>query len=222
MVNSRDLNLLRSDVRQNVEKFLAECKAQGLKVLVTQTVRDDEYQAHLYEQGRTRPGSIVTNSSRTTFHGAGLAFDICQNIKGQEYSDLAFFQNCAAIAKHMGFSWGGDWKSFPDRPHFQWDERGKYTFSRAKGPAQMPLYEEEIEMITVESIQQMSDAAVLALANRVQTVLGKQEQQPGKVLDELGVSVKMGITDGSVPKQLVTRAQAAVMAKRAAEYAMNK
>ena len=86
----------------------------------------------------------------------------------------------------------------------------------------MPLYEEEIEMITVESIQQMSDAAVLALANRVQTVLGKQEQQPGKVLDELGVSVKMGITDGSVPKQLVTRAQAAVMAKRAAEYAMNK
>lgn len=213
MVNSRDLNLLRSDVRQNVEKFLAECKAQGLKVLVTQTVRDNEYQAYLYAQGRTRPGSIVTNSSRTTFHGAGLAFDICQNIKGQEYSDASFFKNCAIIAKHMGFSWGGDWSKFPDRPHFQWDERGKYTFNRTKGPAQMPLYKEETEVITVESIEQMSDAAVLALANKVQTVLGRQEQG-GKIGEELQEAVALGVTDGSNPRAFCTRAQAAVMIKR--------
>lgn len=146
MVNSRDISLLRDDVEHNVRVFLQLCEAQGLRVLITQTVRDDEYQAYLYEQGRTRPGSIVTNSKRTTFHGAGLAFDICQNIKGQEYSDAAFFVNCAAIAKHLGFSWGGDWKNFPDRPHFQWDEGGKYKFNRSKSPAQMPLHEEVNEV----------------------------------------------------------------------------
>ena len=216
MVNSRDLSLLRPDVRRNAENFLSACNAQGLKVLITQTVRDDEYQAYLYAQGRSRPGKVVTNSKRTTFHGAGLAFDICQNIKGQEYSDAAFFQNCAAIAKHMGFSWGGDWKYFSDKPHFQWDERGKYAFSRTKEPAQMPLYEEETEMITVESVQQMSDAAVLALANRVQDVLGKQEQT-GKVGEELKEAVALGITDGSNPKAFCTRAQCAVMVKRAAQ-----
>lgn len=212
MLNSRDIDLLRPDVAENVRVFLRLCKEQGLKVLITQTVRDDEYQAYLYSQGRTRSGSIVTNSKRTTFHGAGLAFDICQNIKGQEYSDAAFFVNCAAIAKHLGFSWGGDWKSFPDRPHFQWDERGAYTFSRTKGPAQMPLYEED-EMITEKSISEMSDGAVLALASRMQTILGRQEQG-GKVGEELREAMDMGITDGSSPKAFCTRAQAAVMNKR--------
>lgn len=143
MINSRKLSDLRSDVRANAELLLAECEKQGLRVLVTQTLRDDEYQAKLYAQGRTLPGQIVTNSKVTTYHGAGLAFDICQNIKGHEYSDLAFFANVAILAKHMGFTWGGDWKRFPDRPHFQWDAGGKWSGSllRAKIlPPMMPLY----------------------------------------------------------------------------------
>ena len=143
MINSRSLKDLRPDVRANAELLLAECEKQGLRVLVTQTLRDDEYQAKLYAQGRTLPGQIVTNSKVTTFHGAGLAFDICQAIKGHEYSDLAFFANVAILAKHMGFTWGGDWKSFPDRPHFQWDAGGKWSGSllRAKIlPPMMPLY----------------------------------------------------------------------------------
>lgn len=216
MLNSRDLTLLRDDVEQNVKKFLELCEAQGLKVLVTQTVRDDEYQNYLYQQGRTRPGSIVTNSQRTTFHGAGLAFDICKNVKGQEYSDSDFFKKCGAIGEKLGFTWGGNWTRFTDMPHFQWDERGKYSFSYSKGPAKMPLYEEENEMITVESINQMSDDAVLALANRIQDILSEQEQT-GRLAEELKEAVKMGITDGSNPKQFVTRAQAAIMAKRAAK-----
>ena len=81
MLNSRDISLLRDDVEKNVRIFLQLCEEEGLPVLITQTVRDDEYQAYLYEQGRTRPGGIVTNGKRTTFHGAGLAFDICKNVK---------------------------------------------------------------------------------------------------------------------------------------------
>ena len=216
MLNSRDTSLLRPDVRANLQIFVEMCKAEGLPVLITQTVRDDEYQAYLYAQGRTRPGNIITNGKRTTFHGAGLAFDICKNVKGEEYSDNYFFDRCGAIGKRVGFSWGGNWRGLPDRPHFQWDEGGKYKFNRAQGPAQMPLYKED-EMITEKSIEEMSDAAVLALASRIQTVLGRQEQQPGKLLNELHEAVAMGITDGKTPRQFVTRAQAAVMAKRAAE-----
>lgn len=215
MVNSRDVSLLRNDVEANCRAFLDICESQGLKVLVTQTVRDDEYQAYLYAQGRTRPGNIVTNSKSTTFHGAGLAFDICQNIKGQEYSDEGFFLNCAIIAKHMGFSWGGDWKTFTDKPHFQWDEQGKYKFNMVTSPKKMPLYKED-EMITEKSIEEMSDAAVLALANKMQTILGRQAQT-GKVGEELAEAVGLGITDGSSPKAFCTRAQAAVMVKRAIE-----
>lgn len=166
MINSRSLDDLRPDVRANAELLLAECEKQGLRVLVTQTLRDDEYQAYLYAQGRTRKGQIVTNSKVTTFHGAGLAIDVCQNIKGQEYSDLAFFRNVAILAKHMGFSWGGDWRSFPDRPHFQWDAGGKWSGSllRAKIlPPMMPLYkpgtpkEKEKEMVYYKNLSDVPE-----------------------------------------------------------------
>lgn len=142
MVNSRDLNALRPDVRVNVKKLLELCSAQGLKVLITQTVRDDEYQAYLYAQGRTRPGVIVTNSRTTTFHGRGLAVDFCQNIKGHEYDAVGFFANVATIAKGIGFSWGGDWKTFVDYPHLQWDDHGNYTTAMLRAGKTCPAMPE--------------------------------------------------------------------------------
>ena len=145
MLNSRDINLLRPDVAANCRKWVERCKAAGLNVLVTQTVRDKEYQESLYAQGRTKPGSIVTNGRTPTFHAdtAGLAFDFCKNVKGHEYDDIDFFKKAAAIAKEMGFSWGGDWKSFVDRPHIQWDNSGEWTSSMilaGKLPPEMPLW----------------------------------------------------------------------------------
>ena len=212
MVNSRDLSLLREDVRANVYAWMRLCETEGLPVLITQTVRDDEYQSHLYAQGRTRAGRIVTNSKRTTFHGAGLAVDFCKNVKGQEYGDRAFFDRVIVLAKQVGFSSGADWKSFPEQCHLQWDEGGRYQFDRTKSPKNMPLYEED-EMITKKSVEQMDDAAVLALANRVQSVLG--EQHNGGLVEEFEEAIEMGITDGSKPEALCTRKQAAVMIKRA-------
>ena len=157
MLDSRDIALLRPDVEANCRKWLERCKAAGLNVLITSTVRDREYQEYLYAQGRTRPGSIVTNAKIPTFHAdtAGLAFDFCKNVKGHEYDDTAFFKKAAAIAKEMGFSWGGDWKSFVDRPHIQWDNGGEWTSAMIRAdklPPAMPLWgaengrEEETEV----------------------------------------------------------------------------
>ena len=152
MLNSRDISLLRSDVAANCRIWIRLCSAQGLNVLVTQTVRDAEYQEYLYAQGRTRPGSIITNGKTPTFHWdkAGLAFDFCKNVKGHEYDDAEFFRKAGAVAKKMGFSWGGDWKSFVDNPHIQWDAHGTYTNSMilaGRMPPSMPLYEEDEDMV---------------------------------------------------------------------------
>lgn len=119
MYHSRDIADLRADVRANCVIFLDLCKEAGLPVLVTETVRDDEYQRYL-----ARMGYAAKNATRPTFHGvkAGLAFDICKNVKGHEYDDPSFFARCGQIGKQVGFSWGGDWKKFPDKPHFQWDD----------------------------------------------------------------------------------------------------
>ena len=220
MINSRAIDDLRADVAENCRIFIALCAAEGLPVLVTQTLRDDEYQAALYAQGRTKPGSIVTNSKTTTFHGVGLAFDICKNVKGEEYSDASFFQRCGEIGRSMGFSWGGDWESFSDRPHFQWDYKGQYSGSMVRAgrtPPAMPIYrKEDDEMITINDINAMDEAAVLALVDKIQNVLGARVQG-GSVGAELQQAVEMGITDGSNPRAFCTRAQAAVMVKRMKE-----
>ena len=67
MLKSRDINRLRSDVAANCRIFLSLCKAEGLPVLVTETVRDKEYQAKLYAQGRTEPGKDRYQTKDTLF-----------------------------------------------------------------------------------------------------------------------------------------------------------
>jgi len=218
MLNSRDLADLRADVRVNVETLLALCRDQGLAVLITQTLRDNEYQAYLYEQGRSRPGSIVTNSKTTTFHGAGLAVDFCENRKGHEYDDPAFFRNVAIIAKGIGFSWGGDWKTFIDRPHLQWDDHGRYTTAmlRAGFPCQlMPDYEGE-HMDIDKLIDKMTpEQAYKIRAKADEHAMKLPLPTSWDAAGELGEAKALGITDGSNPMIATPRYQTAIMVKRA-------
>ena len=102
MLNSRDIDRLRPDVAANCRAWLELCRAAGLLVLVTGTVRDEEYQQYCFENG-------TAATPVPSFHGeqAGLAFDFCQNIKGQEYSDSAFFQRAGELGEQVGFEWGG-------------------------------------------------------------------------------------------------------------------
>lgn len=141
MLNSRDVDKLRPDVAANCWALIALAKQAGYNVLVTGTVRDTEYQTLCYNQGNA--GTKIPS-----FHSvkAGLAFDICQNVKGREYNDNAFWQAVGAIGKKIGFTWGGDWKSIVDKPHFQWDAHGKYTGEMVRNgiyPPAMPIYQED-------------------------------------------------------------------------------
>lgn len=121
---SRDINLLHPRLRRIIPQIIAECKAQGLPVLVTQTMRTKAEQDALYAQGRTKPGNIVTNAwYPNSAHCWGVAFDFCRNVKGREYDDSdGFFARVAAIAKPYGLTWGGDWKNFVDKPHLELTE----------------------------------------------------------------------------------------------------
>lgn len=121
---SRDINLLHPRLRRIIPQIIAECKAQGLPVLVTQTLRTKAEQDALYAQGRTKPGNIVTNVwYPNSAHCWGVAFDFCRNVKGREYDDSdGFFAKVAAIAKPYGLTWGGDWKNFVDKPHLELTE----------------------------------------------------------------------------------------------------
>lgn len=117
---SRDTTLLHPTLQAKLQQFLTACKASGLNVLITETLRTVAEQDAKYAQGRTKAGPVVTNakgSSYSSQHQWGIAFDFCKNVKGQEYSDTKFFKQCGAIAKGLGLGWGGDWKNPVDMPH---------------------------------------------------------------------------------------------------------
>ena len=113
----RDISELNPVAQKACNLFMQECKKAGLNVLITETYRSQARQNYLYEQGRTRAGNIVT-WTKNSRHTGRMAWDICKNVKGQEYSDAKFFEQCGAIAKKLGITWGGTWTT-PDKPHFE-------------------------------------------------------------------------------------------------------
>jgi len=101
----------------------------GINVQITSGLRTYAEQTKLYNQGRTTAGNIVTNAKAgQSIHNFGLAidyvlvsedgnkafWDINRNMNGNQVRD--WFE-VATIGKSLGFSWGGDWKSFKDYPH---------------------------------------------------------------------------------------------------------
>ena len=136
MINSRDFDKLRPRTREKAIAFQTACREAGLPVLIYQTLRDAEYQDQLYAQGRTKPGKVVTNAKGgSSFHEYGVAIDFVPLVEGlPAWNDDKRYQQCAQIGKKCGFEWGGDFKSFKDRPHLQ-DTMGFTIADYAAGKA---------------------------------------------------------------------------------------
>jgi len=118
-------------IRTKAHEWLVNCSIQNIGVRVTQAIRDYEYQDLLYEQGRTKPGKIITNAQGgQSWHNFGLAFDFClfhrdrtiswDMIEDLNHDGISDWTEVVHIANDLGFEWGGDWsKEFRDYPHFQ-------------------------------------------------------------------------------------------------------
>ena len=142
----RDINELLPIAQKACRLFLSECKKEGLDVLITETYRSQDRQNELYAQGRTKAGQKVT-WTKNSRHTSRLAWDICKNKKGEEYSDYDFFASCGAIAKRLGITWGGDWKT-PDRPHFEVSKNWSY-----EGDEEMTTEERQKFNALVEQVE---------------------------------------------------------------------
>ena len=126
MIDSRKLSDLHPDVRKRADKFVAACKATGIALLVTSTLRDKECQNALYAKGRTAPGRIVTNAKGgQSWHNYGLALDIVPMVNGKPVwstsgPDAALWKQVGEIGESCGLEWAGRWKSFKETAHFQY------------------------------------------------------------------------------------------------------
>jgi peptidoglycan L-alanyl-D-glutamate endopeptidase CwlK len=132
LINSRLVKDLHPIVKELCEKHIAACEKRGIRIITTSTLRDNEYQATLYAQGRTKAGSIVTNMKEIGPHGFGLAYDVVATIAGNAiWNDNAIWKIIGEEGKKLGLVWGGDWKSISDKPHFEYTGGLKATDLRA-------------------------------------------------------------------------------------------
>lgn len=99
-------------VKYLAQKLIAESKKAGIPIIVTATMRDAEYQLKCYNNGTSKTKLIGP-------HAFGLAFDVCINSKTDAYN-AAKLKQVGAIGKKLGLTWGGDWKSIVDLPHFEY------------------------------------------------------------------------------------------------------
>lgn len=136
---ARDITQLHPRLQKKVDELISLCKKNGIAIKISECYRTVDEQNELYAQGRTKPGSIVTNARGTSYssqHQWGIALDffLDMDIDGDgKKSDDAFnnrkstFNKVGKLAKSIGLGWGGDWKSPVDLPHVYLPDWGKTT-----------------------------------------------------------------------------------------------
>lgn len=109
------------------QNFLVAAKKEGIDLKITFGLRTFAEQQKIYDQGRTTPGPIVTKAKPgQSFHNYGLAIDVVPIVNGKADWNSKLWTKIGDIGKACGFSWGGDWKTFKDLPHFEYPKNTNY------------------------------------------------------------------------------------------------
>ncbi|MCS1393556.1 M15 family metallopeptidase [Lysinibacillus boronitolerans] len=115
----RDLSELTGTAQTACRLLFQECFKAGIDfIFITETYRSQARQNYLYEQGRTRPGQVVTWTLKSN-HTSRRAWDIAVAPPRNLY-DISTLSKVGAIAKKLGIEWGGYWQARNyDAPHFE-------------------------------------------------------------------------------------------------------
>jgi peptidoglycan L-alanyl-D-glutamate endopeptidase CwlK len=142
---SRLISNLNPEVSKLCREHIKNCQEEGIVLLVYDTRRTMKEQALLYAQGRridelpiqvirhiideveawqrqglvNAPGEIVTNTMKSN-HLSGNAYDCVPSVDGKcVWDDGQLWSKVGEIGKKLGLTWGGDWETLRDRPHFE-------------------------------------------------------------------------------------------------------
>ena len=120
----RDLTKCHPHLQKLAKELVIVCEKQGCPIGIGECFRTVQEQNRLYDQGRTKPGPVVTNAPGSTYrsmHQWGVAFDVYRKDGKGAYNESGnYFQRVGAIGKSLGLEWGGDWKSIVDKLHFSY------------------------------------------------------------------------------------------------------
>lgn len=122
---NRDLAKLAPFFLERLKVALRECIAHGYPVDLFEGYRSPDRQDWLYDQGRTRPGKVITNARAwQSWHQFGLAADIVGRTQGKWDWSIDYDRITVIMNRH-----GFESLKF-EKPHFQ--ITGGLTFREAK------------------------------------------------------------------------------------------
>ncbi len=123
-ISNQRIESLHPKIRSNAICFINDVeKTLKIKLRITHGLRTIKEQDALYAIGRDKSGKkvgkVVTNAKGgESFHNYGLAIDVVEINAGKAIWNTEW-DKIAKIGEKHGFEWGGSWKTFKDKPHFQ-------------------------------------------------------------------------------------------------------
>lgn len=144
---NRDLSALHPGLQPLVTRWINNCRARKIQILVVETARSWDVMKAYYSRGRNelatvnslykraglRPITLKDNRSTITnampgesWHYYGLALDAVPVINGKAdwlynpEDPKDYFDEMAEEADMLGLTWGGKFRTFPDYPHLEY------------------------------------------------------------------------------------------------------
>ncbi len=109
------ITTLHRKVQPIARRFVRLAAENGITIRITSGTRTYAEQDALFNKhdGTTKARGGQSN------HNFGLALDVTIFKDGQPVYESPKYQTLGKLGKSLGLSWGGDWESFQDEPHFQ-------------------------------------------------------------------------------------------------------
>lgn len=121
--NRVNLDKLAPNTRKAAYAWYEYCIKIGADILIYETIRTIETQKKYLADGKSK--------TLKSYHLVGQALDFVP-VTAAGSADYNGYGNAAikkaiSEAKRLGFEWGGDWKTFVDKPHLQFNYEGYGT-----------------------------------------------------------------------------------------------
>ena len=114
--NRAYLQDLTPEMQDRTKQLIAYANSKGYDVEITSGYRTPEKQAELREKYKNEPGRVAKNSA----HCAGKAVDISVYKNGVK-SDEGYNLLGQYAKSELGMRWGGDFSTYRERWHFDYD-----------------------------------------------------------------------------------------------------
>lgn len=105
---------LHRKVQPVARQFVKLAATNGITIKITSGTRTYAEQDKLFAKG-----GVTKARGGQSNHNFGIAIDVTIFDGAKPVWESPKYQTLGKLGKSLGFTWGGDWQSFKDEPHFQ-------------------------------------------------------------------------------------------------------